>query len=139
MSAPIPYVNWPTVHAMVGNDIPYSELPTDPAVFHREIGAHLHTNAMSAFQLCTAGAIRFIERHRGMKKEAEFKSVIKRLTSQQKKGNAKYEQLLIQYEQLLESYNAMKQAYETETETTRALKEQLDEILEMINGEEGMS
>jgi hypothetical protein len=128
------YVSWPVVRAMVGDDIPYDELPTDPVFYIRETGAYLQTCNRQAYQLCTAGLIRVIERLRSVKKEAEFKAVIKRLTSQQKKSNVKYEQLLIQYEELLESYNAMKQAYETETETTRALKAQLDEILEMING-----
>ena len=137
MSVPaIPFVKWDAVHAMVGNDIPYSELPTDPRVYYQEYDAYLGYNAHPGIRMVNMGIVRFVERHRSTKKEAEFKRTIEKIASQQQESNAKYERLAGQYEQLLTSYNAMKRAYEAETETTRALKRQLDEILGMLNGTE---
>lgn len=134
MSAPvIPFVHWPAVQAMVGADIPYSEIPRDPMSYLQEVHTHIGQNGYPPVKIVTMGVVRFIERHRSMKKEAEFKVAIKKIADQQEESNVKYERLVVQYEQLLASYNAMKKAYEAETENTRALKKQLDEILGMLN------
>src|SRR5260221_14231884 len=100
MSAPIhiPYVKWAAVQAMVGNDIPYSELPTDHMYYFRETGAHLVTTGMPPFSIVTAGVIAVIKQRRAMKKEAEFKVAIEKIASQQQESNARYDQLAVQYE-----------------------------------------
>lgn len=133
MSVPnIHHVNWGVVQAMVGSDIPYSELPTDRRTYTMETGRHLHPNCMPAQFVVTAGVIRFIDRPRFMKKEAEFKTALERLENQQKDSNDKYDQLLDQYQRLLASYTAMKNAYDAEHKTVKALKKQLNTTLKIL-------